>query len=206
MTRRLTSFTRRIASLTVLSSAVVLAAVAACAEPLKLSIDAQHSTVGFRVRHLVTKVNGQFRSFEGSIDFDHQNPAASKVVVTIQAASIDTNVEARDKDLRSARFFDVAKHPTLAFASTGVADVVGAKGRIKGILTMHGVSREVALDAEFLGSGKDPWGNQRYGFHAATKINRKDFGMAWNEVIEAGGVLVGDEVEITLDVEAVPAK
>ena len=206
MIRRLAPFTGRTSSVAMLCAAAALAAAAVSAEPLKLSIDAQHSTVGFRVRHLVTKVNGQFRSFEGSIDFDHQNPAASKVVVTIQAASIDTNVEARDKDLRSARFFDVAKHPTLTFASTGVADVVGAKGRIKGILTMHGVSREVALDAEFLGSGKDPWGNQRYGFHAATKINRKDFGMAWNEVIEAGGVLVGDEVEITLDVEAVPAK
>jgi polyisoprenoid-binding protein YceI len=199
-------FRGRTSSLSILCAAAALAAAAASAEPLNLSIDPQHSTVGFRVRHLMTKVSGQFRSFEGSIDFDPQNPAASKVAVTIQAASIDTNVEARDKDLRSARFFDVVRHPTLTFASTSISDVVGAKGRIKGILAMHGVSREVALEAEFLGSGKDPWGNLRYGFHAHTKLNRKDFGMAWNEVIEAGGLLVGDEVEISLDIEAVPAK
>jgi polyisoprenoid-binding protein YceI len=187
-------------------TALALAATLASAETTRLSIDPQHSTVGFRVRHLVTKVSGQFRGFEGTIELDAQSLAASKVAVTIQAATIDTNVEARDKDLRSARFFDVAKYPTLSFTSTGITDVAGNKGRIKGTLTMHGVSREVVLDAEFLGAGKDPWGNQRFGFHAQAKVNRKDFGMAWNEVIEAGGVLVGDEVEISLDVEAVPAK
>ena len=183
-----------------------LSGAPARADALKLSIDPQHSTVGFRVRHLFTKVNGQFRGFEGTIEFDPKNLSASKVAVTIQASTVDTNVEARDKDLRSARFFDVAKYPTLSFTSTGIADVSGTRGRIKGILTMRGVPREVVLEAEFLGSGKDPWGNQRYGFHGETKVNRKDFGMAWNEVIEAGGVLVGDEVEIVLDVEAVPAK
>jgi len=162
--------------------------------------------VGFRVRHLLTSVHGQFRVFEGEITLDEKNLAASKVEVTIRADSIDTNVEARDKDLRSARFFDVGKHPTLTFTSTAVTDVSGGKGRIRGTLTMHGVSREVVLDAEFLGAGKDAWGNRRYGFHAETKVNRKDFGMAWNEVIEVGGVLVSDEVEIVLDVEAVPAK
>jgi len=189
-----------------LAAAVALAATAVSAEPLKLSIDAQHSTIAFRVRHLFTKVNGQFRTFEGTIDFDQSSLAASKVTVTIRAETIDTNVEARDKDLRSPRFFDVAKYPTLTFTSTGITDVAGGQGRIKGTLTMHGVSRDVVLDAEFLGAGKDPWGNQRYGFHAETTVNRKDFGMAWNEVIEAGGVLVGDDVEIALDIEAVPAK
>jgi len=197
---------RRTPSVWALAAAASLAATAVSAEPLKLSIDAQHSSVGFRVRHLFTKVAGQFRAFEGTIDLDKENLAASRVVVTVQVESIDTNVEARDKDLRSARFFDVARHPTLTFTSTGITDVAGGKGRIKGTLTMHGVSREVVLDAEFLGAGKDPWGNERYGFHAETRVNRKDFGMAWNEVVEAGGVLVGDEVEITLDVEAVPPK
>ncbi len=187
-------------------SACVVAPPLASAEPLKLAIDAQHSTVGFRVRHLFTKVNGQFRGFEGTIELDPANLAGSRVAVTIRAETIDTNVEGRDKDLQSARFFDVAKHPTITFASTGIADVAGNRGRVEGTLTMHGVSREVVLDAEFLAAGKDPWGNQRYGFRAETKVNRKDFGMAWNEVVEAGGVLVGDEVEITLDVEAVPAK
>jgi len=197
---------RRMVSKAVVGTSLALAATLASAETTRLSIDPQHSTVGFRVRHLVTKVSGQFRGFEGAIDLDQTNLAASKVAVTIQAATIDTNVEARDKDLRSARFFDVAKYPTLSFTSTGITDVAGNKGRIKGTLAMHGVSREVVLDAEFLGAGKDPWGNQRFGFHAQAKVNRKDFGMAWNEVIEAGGVLVGDEVEISLDVEAVPAK
>jgi len=195
----------RFLSRSVLVLAAALSATAVPAETVKLSIDPQHSTVGFRVRHLFTKVNGQFREFEGSIAFDRQSLAVSQVSVAIQAASVDTNVEARDKDLRSGRFFDVEKYPTLTFSSTAIVDVTGNRGRIKGTLTIHGVSREVVLEAEFLGAGKDPWGNQRYGFHATTKINRKDFGMTWNEVIEAGGVLVGDEVEITLDVEAVPA-
>lgn len=184
----------------------LLAPALASAQTVKLTIDAQHSTVSFRVRHLFTKVTGQFRAFEGTLDFDPKNPGAAKVDATIQAASIDTNVEARDKDLRSRRFFDVEKYPTLAFVSSAVTDVAGGKGKIKGTLTMHGVSKEVVLEAEFLGAGKDPWGNQRYGFHAQTTINRKDFGMAWNEAIEAGGVLVGDDVEIILDVEATPAK
>jgi len=199
-------FAQRGAVLAVLAMLLSLPGAQARAEALKLSVDPQHSTVGFRVRHLFTKVNGQFRGFEGTIEFDPKNLAASKVAATIRASTIDTNVEARDQDLRSARFFDVAQYPTLSFASTGIADVSGTRGRIKGILTMRGVPREVVLEAEFLGSGKDPWGNQRYGFHGETKVNRKDFGMAWNEVIEAGGVLVGDEVEIVLDVEAVPAK
>lgn len=187
-------------------SALGLAARPASAETIKLSIDPQHSSVGFKVRHLFTKVAGQFRAFEGTIDFDPKNLVASKVAVTIQAASLDTNVEARDKDLRSKRFFDVEKYPALTFASTGITQGAGDRGTIKGVLSMHGVSREVVLDAQYLGSAKDPWGNQRFGFHGETKINRKDFGMAWNEAIEAGGVLVGDEVEISLDVEAVPAK
>ncbi len=177
--------------------------MSANAETLK--IDADHSNVTFKVRHLFTKVQGRFQKFEGSVDFDERNLAASKVSATIQAASVDTNVEARDKDLRSKRFFDVERYPTLTFASSAVTDTTGNKGKVRGTLTMHGVSKEVLLETEFLGKGKDPWGNTRYGFHAETKVNRKDFGMAWNEVVEAGGVLVGDEVEISLDVEAIPA-
>lgn len=188
--------------------AAALAVVLALGPPAgaeTLKIDATHSTIAFKVRHLFTKVSGQFRKFEGTIAFDEANLAASKVSATIQSASIDTNVEARDKDLRSARFFDVEKFPTLVFETTGIADVAGQKGTLKGTLTMHGVKKDVILATEFLGKGKDPWGNVRYGFHAETKINRKDFGMAWNEAVEAGGVLVGDDVEISLDIEALPA-
>jgi polyisoprenoid-binding protein YceI len=186
-------------------TALLLALAVAPAQAQVLKIDPTHSTVSFKVRHLFTKVTGQFRTFEGTLQFDEKNLAASKVSATLQAASIDTNVEARDKDLRSARFFDVAKYPTLSFETTGISGVAGQKGTLKGTLTMHGVKREVSLATEFLGKGKDPWGNLRYGFHAETTVNRKDFGMTWNEAIEAGGVLVGDEVEISLDIEATPA-
>ncbi len=193
-----------------LALALIVAALAAPAQAqvtklTKLTIDAEHSAVTFKVRHLFTKVNGQFRKFEGAIYMDADDLGASKVVVTIKAASIDTNVEGRDEDLRSKRFFDVETFPDLTFTSTSITGVASA-AKIRGVLSMHGVSREVVLDAQFLGSAKDPWGNQRYGFHAETKVNRKDFRMAWNEVIEAGGVMVGDEVEISLDIEAVPAK
>lgn len=195
-----------------LTAAAVLVAAGLTLEPapvqagtVKLKIDKEHTSITFRVRHLFTKVSGRFNDFEGTIEFDEDALAASKVNATIQVASIDTNVEARDKDLRSKRFFDVAKYPTLTFETKAVEEVVGKKAKIRGVLTIHGVSKEVVLETEYLGKGKDPWGNERYGFHAETSINRKDFGMAWNEVLEAGGLLVGEEVEIILDIEAVPA-
>jgi polyisoprenoid-binding protein YceI len=193
--RRATAFT--------LGAALVLVAAAAHAASLK--IDPEHSTIGFRVRHLISTVNGRFNEFSGSIEYDAENLSLSSVKVTIQAASVDTNVAARDKDLRSKRFFDVEKHPTLEFESDSITDVSGSKGKIKGRLTIHGVTKPVVLDAEFLGQSKDPWGNEHFGFQARTTISREEFGMKWNEVIEAGGVMVGDEVEIILDISAVPA-
>lgn len=201
-------FTRRLGAAVLACLGLGLAAPAfpGSAAPVSLAIDRQHTSVGFRVRHILTQVSGRFRNFEGTIDFDEAQPAASKVFVRIDAASVDTNFDARDRDLRSPRFFDVEKFAVIGFASTGIADVIGGRGKVKGLLTMHGVEREVTLDTEYLGKAKDPWGNTRYAFHAETRINRKDFGMAWNEVLEAGGVLVGEQVEIVLDVEAVPAK
>jgi polyisoprenoid-binding protein YceI len=183
-----------------LAAVLVLAPTAMRAETLK--IDPMHSGVSFTIRHLFTNVAGRFREFEGTIDFDEKNPAASKVSVAIKAASVDTSVEARDKDLRSPNFFDVEKYPTIAFKSTAVTDVSGNKGKVKGLLNIHGVEKEVVLDSEFLGKGKDPWGNTRYGFHGTTRVNRKDFGLTWNKALESGGFLVGDDVSITLDVEA----
>jgi polyisoprenoid-binding protein YceI len=193
--RRATTFT--------LGASLVLVAAAAHAASLK--IDPEHSTVGFRVRHLISTVNGRFNEFSGTIDYEAGNLSLSSVKVTIQAASVDTNVAARDKDLRSKRFFDVEKHPTLEFESDSITDVSGSKGKIKGRLTIHGVTKPVVLDAEFLGQSKDPWGNEHFGFQARTTISREEFGMKWNEVIEAGGVMVGDEIEIILDISAVPA-
>ena len=175
-------------------------------EAVTLKVDPQHSNVGFQVRHIFTKVSGRFREFEGTLRFDEKNPAASSVEVTITGASIDTNVAARDKDLRSPRFFDVEKHPTIVFKSSSVQPLAEKKAKIKGMLTMHGVSKEVVLDAEYLGRMKDPWGNLRYGFHAEGSIDRRDFGLTWNEALEAGAVLVGEQVDILLDVEGLPGK
>ncbi|HXI04417.1 MAG TPA: YceI family protein [Candidatus Saccharimonadales bacterium] len=191
-----------------LSAATLLAAAAlapAARAGEKLRIDPNHSAVSFSVRHLFTQVNGQFRKFEGALEFDEKNVEASKVTAIIQAASVDTNVENRDQDLRSKRFFDVETYPTLEFHSEKVTRVDEHHFTILGKLTMHGVTKEVSLDTEFLGKGKDPWGNLRYGFHAETTVNRKDFGMQWNEALETGGFLVGDDVKIVLDIEAVPA-
>lgn len=183
-----------------------VARLEAGSEPQTLKIDPQHSNVGFQVRHIFTNVSGRFRDFEGSLRFDEANPAASSVEVTIKAPSIDTSVEARDKDLRSAKFFEVEKYPTISFKSSVVQPHGDKKAKIKGTLTMHGVSKEVVLDAEYLGKLKDPWGNLRYGFHAETSIDRRDFGLTWNEALEAGAVLVGEKVTILLDVEGIPAK
>lgn len=169
------------------------------------SIDPAHTTVGFGVRHLFTTVNGVFRSFEGRIVFDPEHEERTKVEGSIDAASIDTNVEKRDQHLRSPDFLEVEKYPKITFVSTQVTDVdkEKRKGKLHGDLTIHGVTKLVVLDVEFLGEGKDPWENTRAGFHAATTINRKDFNVTWNKVLESGGFLVGDELKIAIDVEAI---
>lgn len=169
--------------------------------------DLSHSSITFMVRHLmVSKVYGTFGKWEGTLAFDEKNPAASKAQVTIQTASVDTKEEKRDAHLKSADFFDVEKLPTMSFVSTGVDHVEGNTFHVKGDLTIHGVTKPVVLEAEFLGRAKDPWGGERAGFSAKTSINRKDFGLGWNVALEAGGVLVGEKVEITIEAEAVKAK
>ncbi len=186
--------------------AVAVAVAPAVLHGETLKADPNHSGVSFSVRHMVSRVTGRFQKFEASIDLDEKNLAASKVSATIQAASVDTGSEARDEDLRSPNHFDVEKFPTLTFISTAISDVQGNQGKIKGKLQIHGVEREVVLEAEFLGKAKDPWGNQRWGFHATTTVNRKDYGLTWNRALESGGFLVGDEIEISLDVEAMIPK
>lgn len=171
------------------------------------NIDTSHSGAHFTVRHMVvSKVRGAFSRWQGTLQFDEQNPEASKVSVQIEAASIDTREEKRDAHLRSPDFFDVAQYPTLSFESTKVEKVEGNSYRVTGDLTIHGVTKQVVLEADYLGAGKDPWGNDRVGFEASTSINRKDFGLTWNQALEAGGVLVGDKIEIALDVEAIKAQ
>jgi polyisoprenoid-binding protein YceI len=180
-----------------------LAGTAATASPATLTIDLDHSSVAFSVRHLITRVHGTFRAFDGSILFDEEAPATSTVTATIRADSIDTNLATRDKDLRSERFFAVEKFPSISFTTRTVVPLSPTKFRVDGTLTMHGVSQPVSLETDYLGKAKDPWGNVRYAFHAVTTVSRKDFGMRWNEAVETGGFLVGDDIEITLDIDAI---
>jgi polyisoprenoid-binding protein YceI len=168
------------------------------------AIDKAHSEVTFQVRHLLTKVRGSFSEFEGTIEYDAQDPERSSVSVTIQAASVDTNEKDRDTHLRSADFFDVEKVATLTFTSTRVAGKGGERFDIAGDLAIHGVTKPVTLAVTYLGKAKDPWGNERVAFEAETTINRKDFGLLWNAALETGGFLVGDDVKISLSVQAIP--
>jgi len=170
------------------------------------SIDKTHSDLLFQVRHLVTRVRGRFTDFSGTISFDPESPSASSVVVTIDAASIDTGTPDRDAHLRSADFFDVATYPTLAFVSSRVDRKSNERFDVTGTLTIHGVAREVTLPVTYLGRATDPWGNERAGFESEITINRKDFGLGWNALLETGGFVVGDDVKITLSVQAIANK
>lgn len=168
-------------------------------------IDPIHSEVGFSVRHLmVSKVRGSFKTFEGTISIA-ENPVDSKVEVRIDASSVDTRDENRDTHLRSSDFFEVDKHPQITFVSTSVRPK-GNDYVVTGDLTIHGVTRPVDLATEFNGVSPDPWGGQRAGFSAETEISRNDFGVEFNMPLEGGGVVVGDKIKITLEIEAVLQK
>jgi polyisoprenoid-binding protein YceI len=167
-------------------------------------VDQSHTTVGFSVSHIFTSVQGRFDRFDGTIVFDPEKPESAIVRATVEAASINTNNTKRDKHLRSDDFFDVEKHPMASFESTsGVTGMKGNSGKLAGNLTIHGVTKPVVFDVTFRGQGKDPWGNVRAGFAASLNINRKTYGLNWNEVLETGGLLVGEEVEIRIDVEGI---
>jgi polyisoprenoid-binding protein YceI len=170
------------------------------------NIDTTHSGINFSVRHMViARVRGAFRRFSGAIALDAQDVTASSVSVSIEAASVDTGVEQRDGHLRSADFFDVEKYPALTFQSTKV-EKGGSGLRVTGDLTIRDVTRQVVLDVEQLGTGKDPWGNLRVAFAARGSLDRRDFGLTWNQALEAGGVLVGERIELELEVQAVQAQ
>ncbi len=168
------------------------------------NIDTSHSEILFAVRHMmISTVRGQFTKFSGNIVLDEANPANSRVDVSIDVASINTRDEKRDGHLTSADFFDAATHPTITFKSTKV-EVTGTNaGKIHGDLTIKGVTRAVVLDATFTGKAKSPWGTTSAGFNARTTINRTDFGLTWNVALETGGILVGEEITITIELEAV---
>jgi polyisoprenoid-binding protein YceI len=168
------------------------------------AIDPAHSEVGFAVKHLMfATVKGVFRNFSGKIVLNEENLAASSVEADIDVGSIDTRQEQRDGHLRSPDFFDAENFPSMTFRSTRIERINGGEYRVIGELTIRGTTREVVLDVEETGRGGDPWGGQRIGYSATTKINREDFGLTWNQVLETGGVAVSREVKIAVDVEVV---
>lgn len=169
------------------------------------NIDPVHSAAQFKVKHMmISNVKGEFTAVKGSLEFDEQNVENSSVQAEIDASTINTRDPQRDAHLKSADFFDVEKFPTLSFRSTQVSRKGGGELTVTGELTIHGITRPVTVVVEGPSEAtKDPWGNTRIGISATTKINRKDFGLTWNAALETGGILVGEEVTITLDVQFV---
>lgn len=165
-------------------------------------IDKSHSEAIFQVRHLVTKVRGRFSDFEGTIQLDEANPEASSVEFTIQATSIDTNEPDRDKHLRSEDFFAVEQFKTITFKSKRIRKTGAETFEVTGDLTIRGVTKEITLPVTHLGKAKDPWGNDKVGFETEITVNRKDFGLKWNAPLETGGFLVGDDVKVSLSIQA----
>jgi polyisoprenoid-binding protein YceI len=190
-----------------ISAAALAAALSfpAAAATSTWQIDPNHSAAQFAVRHMaISTVRGAFSKLSGSVQLDDKDITKSSVEVTIDAASVDTRVPDRDKDLRSERFFDVEKYPTLTFKSTKIEQTEPGKLKVTGDLTIHGVTKQAVLEVEGLTAPvKDPWGNQRTAANATTKINRQDFGVKWNAKMDSGGWVVGDDVAITIDVELV---
>ena len=167
-------------------------------------IDPAHTEVNFTVRHMmISNVRGQFQKLSGTIEFDEANPAATTVDVQIEAASVNTKEEKRDAHLKSPDFFDAAQYPYLIFKSRRVEVTDASHARLTGDLTIRDVTKEVALEVEYNGSAKSPWGTINAGFSAKTSLNRKDWGLTWNVALETGGILVGDQVNISIELEIV---
>jgi polyisoprenoid-binding protein YceI len=171
------------------------------------NIDPAHTSVEFKVKHMmIANVKGHFSKVSGVLTRNESDPAKDRIEATIEAGSIQTRDEQRDAHLKSADFFHVEKFPTLHFKSTGVSVVGGGELSVEGDLTIHGVTKKVNFAVEGpTPPAKDPWGNTRIGLSASTKINRKDFGLTWNAALETGGILVGDDITITLDAQFVKA-
>ena len=167
------------------------------------SVDATHSNVGFSIVHFFAKVPGRFTKIEGTFTLDPDDYSKGEVNISIDPESIDTANEDRDNHLRGPDFFDVAGHPKITFASTKVLPAGKNKVKVEGTLTLHGVSQPVTLDVDVLGMGPDAWGGYRSGIEARTTINRKDFGISWNKVLDSGGFVLGDEVDILINIEGV---
>ncbi len=176
------------------------------AEPARWNLDPEHSTIEFRITHMVvSKTTGQFTDYAGYIDMDAEDGTVTAIEATIKAESVNTNHIKRDTHLRNAEFLDVKLYPTITYKMKNYKKT--SEGfTAMGDLTLHGVTKEVLLTGRYNGSTKDPWGNTRAGFSAEGKLNRKDFGMIWNKTLDNGGLVVGDEVQIRLNIECIKAK
>jgi polyisoprenoid-binding protein YceI len=168
-------------------------------------IDPQHTAAGFSVKHMmISTVRGQFKGVTGTVNWDDQDISKSVIDVTIDATTVDTSEPKRDDDLKSANFFDVAKYPTITFKSKKIEQVSAGKLKVTGDLTVHGTTKEVVLDVEGPSVAvKDPWGNTRAAVNATTQINRQEFGIKWNNKLDGGGLVVSDDVNITIDLEMI---
>jgi polyisoprenoid-binding protein YceI len=178
----------------------------AAAEPAHWNVDPEHSTIEFRVSHMVvSKTAGRFMDYAGFIDMDAEAGTVKAIEATIKTASVNTNHEKRDAHLRNADFFDVEKYPTMTYRMKSYKKTAEGYQAV-GELTLRGVAKDITLSGNFNGVAKDPWGSIRAGFTAEGKLNRKDFGMVWNKTLDSGGLVVGDEVQIKLDIECIKAK
>ncbi len=190
---------------TISATLAAVLAVSAAATTTTWQIDPQHTAAGFAVKHLmISTVRGQFKGVTGTVNWEDQDISKSTVDITIDANTVDTSEPKRDADLKSDKFFDVAKYPTITFKSKKIEQVSAGKLKITGDLTIRGVTKEAVLDVEGpTPPVKDPWGNTRVAANATTKVNRQDFGVKWNANMDGGGVVVGDEVAITIDLEMI---
>ncbi|MNX16973.1 hypothetical protein D3C86_468490 [compost metagenome] len=170
------------------------------------SIDSAHSRVGFAIKHMmISTVRGEFTQFDGEVDLNEQDPSRSTATGRVTVASIDTGNADRDNHLRTGDFFDAATYPTITFQSRRIESLGGERFRVTGDLTMHGVTKELSLDAELSPPAKDPWGKMRRGVSLTGALNRKDFGLTWNQALETGGVLVDEKVKLEIELEIVQA-
>lgn len=189
---------------TIMALALLLVPAALSADTY--TVDSTHSEVSFRIRHFVSQTPGKFSDYAATFELDPKNLESSKVDFVIQAASIDTDDDDRDKHLRSEDFFGVETHPTLSFRSSKIRNVGGDRFEVTGTMSIRGVEKVITVPVEFLGFIKDPWGGERAGFESTFTINRKDYGIEWNKALDAGGVVLGEEVKVTLNLELVKQK
>ena len=185
------------------AAALILALQALPAQaPVTFQIDPVHSSVSFKIRHIVSKVEGRFREFSGAVVGDPAAKSGVSVELAIKAASVDTGNDGRDKHLKSPDFFDVEKYPEITFKSAKIVAKGGDKYEATGTFTMHGVSKQITVPVTFAGIGKDPKGGEHAGFSVSTTLNRKDYGITFNQVLDSGGMMLGEDVEISIELEA----